>query len=138
MRRNAAVLGLTTLLLSGCFHQVVHTGAPPGPRVVERGWVNTWIFGLVAADVIDTTADCPGGVATIETKQSFMNGFVGLLTLGIYTPQAVTITCSGGADDADGFTIASTATSAEAEAVAQRALERARTSGSPVVLRLVQ
>lgn len=83
-------------LLSGCFHQIVQTGRTPGATVVERPWTATWLWGLVPAEEISTIAQCPSGVATIETQQSFLNGLVGLLTLGIYTPQEVKVTCATG------------------------------------------
>jgi hypothetical protein len=82
------------VLLTACFHQVVQTGRTPGPTVVEKQWVNTFIFGLVAAQPIDVRQQCPNGVATIETQESFANGLVGVLTLGIYTPQSVKVTCA--------------------------------------------
>ncbi len=40
------------------------------------------------------TRECPGGVARVETQQSFVNGLVGTLTSGIYTPLQVTTTCA--------------------------------------------
>ena len=83
-------------LLSGCFHQIVQTGRTPGTTVVERPWTATWLWGLVPADEISVVAQCPNGVATIETQQSFLNGLVGGLTLGIYTPQEVKVTCASG------------------------------------------
>src|SRR5690349_3557421 len=83
-------------LLSACFHQIVQTGRTPGTTVIEKPWTATWIFGLVAANEISTAAQCPNGVATVETQQSFLNGLVGGLTLGIYTPQDVKITCASG------------------------------------------
>src|SRR3954468_5461074 len=82
------------LLVSACFHQIVQTGRTPGPTVVEKPWVSTWIFGLVAAQPIDVRQQCPNGVATVDTQESFANGLVGALTLGIYTPQSVKITCA--------------------------------------------
>jgi hypothetical protein len=82
------------LLVSACFHQIVQTGRAPGPTVIEKPWVSTWIFGLVAAQPIDVRQQCPSGVATVETQQSFANGLVGALTLGIWDPQTVKITCA--------------------------------------------
>jgi hypothetical protein len=82
------------LLLSACFHQIVQTGRTPGTTVVERPWTATWLWGLVPAEEISVVAQCPNGVATIETQQSFLNGLVGGLTLGIYTPQEVKVTCA--------------------------------------------
>jgi hypothetical protein len=85
------------LVLPGCYHQVVRTGAAPGTVTVERPWTATYFFGLVPATAINTAAECPAGVAVVETEQSFLNGLVGALTLGIYTPQTVSITCAAAA-----------------------------------------
>ena len=96
--RTGSLLSLLVgaCLLSGCFHQIVQTGRTPGTTVVERPWTATWLGGAVPAEEISTVAQCPSGVATIETQQSFLNGLVGLLTLGIYTPQDVKVTCASG------------------------------------------
>ena len=96
--RTASRLSLvvSALLLSACFHQIVQTGRTPGTTVVERPWTATWLWGLVPAEEISVVAQCPNGVATIETQQSFLTGLVGGLTLGIYTPQEVRVTCASG------------------------------------------
>jgi hypothetical protein len=90
--RIAALVGLA--LLAGCYHQVVQTGRAPGPVVVSHPWTATWLWGLVPAEEINVTSQCPNGVATVETQQSFLNGLVGGLTLGIYAPRDVQITCA--------------------------------------------
>lgn len=96
LRRSALTLALTTLLLTGCFHQVVNTGvAPAAGNATITKTVSLYFFGLVGAEV-DTVADCPTGAAVIETQQTFVNGLLGVVTLGIYTPQTVTITCAAG------------------------------------------
>jgi hypothetical protein len=89
-------LSLTAALLlsAGCFHQVVQTGSAPGSTDVDKQYVTTWLWGLVPAQEIDVRSQCPRGTATVTTEQSFMNGLVGALTLGIYTPQHVTVTCA--------------------------------------------
>lgn len=95
MRRSPRLLVLGLLLLSAaCYHQVVRTGRPAGATVVDLPWVSTWLWGLVPATDINVTAQCPSGVAVVETEQSFLNSLVGLLTLGIYTPQHVRVTCA--------------------------------------------
>jgi hypothetical protein len=141
-RRTRIRGGLTviagTLLMTGCFHQIVRTGAAPGNTVIERPWTATWVFGLVAADEIDAITLCPGGVSIIETQQSFLNGLVGVLTLGIFTPQTVTITCAGGGASAPGsamLTIPTDAGSQQAKTVARTAIELAERTRRPVVLR---
>ena len=94
--RSRLMLALATFLLTGCFHQVVNTGATPAPgNATITKTVSLYFFGLVGAEV-DTVADCPTGAAVIETQQTFVNGLLGVVTLGIYTPQTVTITCAAG------------------------------------------
>src|SRR5690606_24645778 len=95
---GALPLLLSLLLTAGCYHQVVHTGATAGPRIIEHPWTATYLFGLIPAAEISTVAQCPNGVAVIETQQTFLNGLVGVVTLGIYTPQTVRITCAAGGD----------------------------------------
>jgi hypothetical protein len=137
---NKRWLSLTAALLlsAGCFHQAVQTGSAPGTTVVDKQYVATWLWGLVPAQEIDVRSQCPRGVATIATEQSFMNGLVGVLTLGIYTPQHVTVTCASSTASlpahAPQFTVPAQATAAEASAVLRAAVERAGETGSPVIL----
>lgn len=89
---------LCTLLwvASGCYRQVIQTGRTPAATVIDRPWTHTWLWGLVPATAIDVTSQCRSGIATVVTEQSFMNGLVSVLTLGIYTPRHVTVTCATG------------------------------------------
>lgn len=46
---------------------------------------------------VNAMATCGNaGVAVVETQQSFLNGLVGVLTFGIYTPIQITVTCGQG------------------------------------------
>lgn len=94
LRRSRAILTALLLPTIGCFHQTMHSGLTPSTTIVEKQYVATWLWGIVPAEPIDTRQSCPTGVATVETQQTFMNGFVGAITLGIYTPQSVRITCA--------------------------------------------
>ena len=83
-------------------------------------------------------SQCSRGIATIATEQSFMNGLVGVITLGIYTPQHVTVTCASTTASLPAnslqFTVPAHATAAEATAVLRAAVERAEETGSAVIL----
>jgi hypothetical protein len=125
------------LALSGCYHQVVRTGASPGPTVIERPWTATFLFGLVPATTINTAEECPAGVAVVETEQTLPNGVVGALTLGIYTPQTVRITCAVEGSALDGaleVRIPAGATRSERAEAIREAVELARRTGERVVL----
>ena len=85
-------------LFTGCasYHAVVKTGIDPGPRKVEDKWADSYIGGLVAPDHVEIGERCgEGGVAMVETKISFVNQLVSTLTLGIYSPMEIVVTCGG-------------------------------------------
>ena len=84
-------------LLAGCYHATIDTGLAPGAKSVKRMWMHSWIYGLVPPAVVNVQSECENGVARVETQQSFVNGLVGGLTGGIYTPLTIIVTCA--ADD---------------------------------------
>ncbi len=140
IRKRWVSASLLVLGTAGCFHQVVNTGRTPGTTVVDKPWVSTWLWGLVAAQPIDARQACPTGVAVITTEQSFVNGLVGAVTLGIYTPQHVTITCASGGTaslprGAKEFTIPVDAPADLRTSITNKAVESAIETGTPSVLR---
>ena len=83
-----------------CYHAtLVDTNLEPSTRTVEDKWASSWIFGLVPPETVRTAEECPGGIARVETQLSFLNQLVGLLTIGIYTPMSIVVTCAANADD---------------------------------------
>lgn len=140
MRRRWVPLALLAVSASACFHQAVNTGRPAGSTVVDLPWVQGWLWGLVSPQPIETRTQCPSGVATVVTEMSFMNGLVAGLTLGIYTPQHVTITCATGGTaslprGATELRIPSGASAEERAAVVAHAIELSAEQHAPVVLR---
>ncbi len=92
--RSAALLG-AVVALSGCYHATIETGLPPGNQTLEKPWASGWVFGLVPPSTVETASRCPNGVARVETKLSFLNMLVSAITLSIYTPMAIRVTCAG-------------------------------------------
>jgi hypothetical protein len=62
--------------------------------VINKSFASGWIFGLVPPKTVSTAAKCPAGPAIVETQLSFVNQLVSFLTLGIYTPMAIKVTCA--------------------------------------------
>ena len=102
-RSRLGTLLAVVVVLSGCYHATIETGLPPGNQTLEKPWASSWIYGLVPPQTVETASRCPNGVARVETQQSFVNGLVGLITFGIYTPMTIVVTCAGPdpMDDAD-------------------------------------
>ncbi len=99
--KNGLLVVATALALSGCYHATIETGLPPSPQTLENKWASGWIYGLVPPKTVETMQRCPNGVARVETQLSFANQLVNFLTLGIYTPMEIVVTCaSGGMEDA--------------------------------------
>ncbi len=92
--RTAALLG-AVVALSGCYHATIETGLPPGNQTLEKAWASGWVFGLVPPSTVETASRCPNGVARVETKLSFLNMLVSAITLSIYTPMSILVTCAG-------------------------------------------
>jgi hypothetical protein len=116
---------------------VVNTGLPAGSTTIDRPWTSTFIFGLVPATPIDVRAQCTNGVAIVDTQMTFLNGLVGALTFGIYTPLSVSVTCASGGSAMRPGTAEVRANAGSDEAFAASvndAVRRAHLTGEPVAL----
>jgi hypothetical protein len=141
MKSRGLVLLLSAffaIAATGCYHQIVETGRTPGPTVVNRT-ATSWVFGLIStsSSEIDVRTLCPSGVAVVETQQSFINGLLAALTIGIYTPQTVTVTCAAGAGEASApqINVPQTATSEQLAAAVDNAVVQSLKHEGPVVIR---
>lgn len=97
-RAALAVVGLSAAVLAaGCFEHTIQVGggAPRGPVIYDH-WEHFWLSGLVGHTRVDVERMCPSGQATIELRQTFLNGLVAGLTSGIYTPVTLKVRCRDG------------------------------------------
>lgn len=92
--RSLAALALVSL--AGCYHYTIVTGAPAADKSVGRNWQKSFVGGLVPPDTISTRTECPSGVASFETKHSFLNGLVSSITYSLFTPITTKYTCASG------------------------------------------
>ena len=92
VRLSLVLAGLTPLF--GCFHVTVDTGKPPSNVTIDQDWASGFVYGLVPPDTVQTASKCPDGVSKVETQRSFLNSLVGILTIGIYTPSQINVTCA--------------------------------------------
>jgi len=99
LRAISTAFALTAVVgaSAACYRHtvVVGSGAPTG-RLIYDHWENFWIIGLIGDTKLDVTQICPSGNATIEARQTFLNGFVAALTSGIYTPTTLRARCQDG------------------------------------------
>ena len=80
---------------TGCFHASVTTGLRPSGETVEDKWTDSFISGLVPPNTVAAGSICgEGRIACVDTRVSFLNQFVSFLTLGIYSPMEIVVTCA--------------------------------------------
>ncbi|MEO8336271.1 MAG: hypothetical protein ABI664_14930 [bacterium] len=94
MRRSLAAALVILAPTAACYHATVETGLTPNAQTIEKGWAAGWLYGLVPPSTVETAAKCPNGVAKVETQLSFGNQLANLLTIGIYTPMEIKVTCA--------------------------------------------
>lgn len=95
MNRNIIAVAVISLTASGCYHAVVDTGLAPSPQAIDKAWAHGFVYGLVPPSVVETASKCSQGVSKVETQHSFLNMLAQALTLGLYTPMQITVTCAG-------------------------------------------
>jgi len=94
MQLRRYLVPIVALCFTGCYHASVETGRPPGSQHIEQGWAGSYLAGLVPPSTVEARSACPQGVSRVETKHSFLNQMVGILTLSIYTPMSIEVTCA--------------------------------------------
>jgi hypothetical protein len=133
-------LAFMALSATGCYHATVETGLTPSSEVIEESFASGWIYGLVPPNTISAQVKCKHGVAKVETQHSFVNELVSFITLGIYTPMSIKVTCaSAGTSMLDGRTpdvvVAENAPEVEVQAVFAGAADRALAENRPIYVK---
>jgi Bor protein len=84
---------LLAVILAACSKvtYVDRTTVPTGVVVSETG--HYFLAGLVGHTTLPVYAMCPSGVSRIQSKFTFTDRLVGVLTLGIYTPRTYDVEC---------------------------------------------
>lgn len=93
-----AVVAAAALLSGACYRVTVVSSAPAASAAptITKPWNNSFIYGLVPPAPVNVAQECPGGVQKVVTERNFLNGLVGGITWGIYTPLQIAVACGGG------------------------------------------
>lgn len=80
--------------LAGCYRASFYTD-PKLVRGLEHDeWTDFFIFGLVGKEEIDVRTFCEGKpIAEVKTGGNFATSLVTAITIGIYAPRKVYVTC---------------------------------------------
>ncbi len=92
------VLALATLAsTAGCYKATfVEDPSAAKREPTHEEWSNHYVFGLVGDKEYDTRDWCPNGVAMARTGGNVGTSSLTIVTLGIYAPRKVYVTCADG------------------------------------------
>ena len=133
-KRRVVLAAVFAVALSGCYHATVETGRPASGQEVRRAWAHGFLYGLVPPSTVNVAQQCPGGVARIETQQSFLNMLANGLTFGLYTPMEIRVQCSGAAALEGAEHVRMSATLEQKQDAMLAAAARSSHSGAPVLV----
>lgn len=97
--QNALLAGVLLTATSGCYRATFYRD----PNVVKADeheeWSDFYLFGLVGTESFEVRHFCPRGDAAVaKTGGNFATGLVSVVTIGIYTPRKVYVTCAAPSD----------------------------------------
>ena len=130
------------IALFGCYHATIDTELTPSTVTIEKSFAAAWIYGLVPPKAVATAEECPDGVAKVETQLSFVNQLVSFLTIGIFTPMHIKVTCAMGSGTASTSSVTpdvavdEDATLEEKQQALTDAVELSLASRSAVIIKL--
>ena len=131
-----SALALAALGSSACYRATAETGRPAGTTVASQT-VAFYFWGLTPEREVSVAAQCPRGVSRVETLATFGNGLVSFVTLGIYNPRTVLVTCASGSASLGGrvLEVAAGADAAARRAAITAAAHESQRTGEPVFVR---
>ena len=93
----ALTTGALLLATSGCYKAPFHKNASVVKGQEHEQWTDFFVFGMVGTEEIDVKQFCANGdAAVIRTGSNVATGVLSVLTIGIYTPRKVYVTCAAG------------------------------------------
>jgi hypothetical protein len=94
----ACALLATSFVTSGCAATLVDPRVPAGAEKSE--WVDFYLFGIVGQEEVDVRDLCPTARAReVHVGSNVATFGLSVVTLGIYTPRKVTVTCAKAGGD---------------------------------------
>ena len=96
MKRLARVALLAAVLGGAGCYKATFIRDPNAVKGTEHEeWVSYWLWGLVNEHDLNVRQFCSDGrVAQVVTGGDFLSGLVELVTLGIYAPRKLWVTCA--------------------------------------------
>ena len=94
MWKNTTCALICVAMLAACSNQTFDITEGSG-SIAEDNMSHFFVGGIGQKAKINARQICGGSdkVVSVETQQTFLNGFLGFLSFGIYTPMQYRVTC---------------------------------------------
>lgn len=95
IRLKKAILVLAVLAFSGCATQTYHINKGVSSVPTKDKMQHFFVSGLGQEQEMDAAAVCggAGNIIKVESKHEFIDGLLGAVTWGIYTPRHAKVYC---------------------------------------------
>ncbi len=89
------LVALFIVILNGCAAQTFNINGSDGEVPTDQQSQHFIISGLAQEKITDAAAICGGAnnIIKVESQHTFINGFFGFITLGIYAPRDAKVYC---------------------------------------------
>jgi hypothetical protein len=79
--------------LTGCYNITYVARSRTPAAIAHEQKQDFFLWGIVGKQNVDVRALCPTGPAKIKGQQTGVEVLLAIITLGIYTPRSVFVTC---------------------------------------------
>ncbi|MCZ2721461.1 Bor family protein [Marinomonas sp. 15G1-11] len=95
MKKQLLLITMTSSLLFGCATQTFNLENSNAPHTGADNQQSFFISGIGQEKQINAAEICHGAdnVVKVQTEQTFVNGLLGIITFGIYTPRQARVFC---------------------------------------------
>lgn len=87
------IVACATVVVSGCY-KATFIQPKTAAGVEHDEWTDFFLFGLVGEEQGNISSYCDDQVARVRTGGNVGTGVVSVVTLGIYTPRKIYVTCA--------------------------------------------
>lgn len=96
MIKKLCLIAAMTFALAACSTQTFNMGRTGSAMPKTDNMQTFFVYGLGQNQTINAAEVCGGAnkVAKVESKMTFLNGLLGGLTFGIYTPRQAMVYCT--------------------------------------------
>lgn len=97
MQKRLLILSLTTTLFLGGCSTVTVTPSGKAKTSISPTYEESksfYLFGLIGEQEVDVTKYCQGQEPQqMQTQSTFLDSFLGIITIGIYSPRTLKVWC---------------------------------------------